>query len=311
MVNTPRISAVVCTHNRKAYALQAVDSLARQTLPAQVAEIVVVDNASDDGTFEALTGEFGHLPHFRCLREPRLGLSAARNTGWKAARGEFVAFLDDDARAQPDWLAAILEVFDSAVPTPGCVAGKIAAHWEAPRPPWLSDHMAMCLAILDWGDKPLAIGKDKHFAGANMAFPRRVLEEAKGFPEFLGRKGKKLLSNEEILVSRYLDDHGLITLYHPDVLVRHSIQPARLREGWFISRSYWQGVSNAIMHVRENKTAWPGRLSAALRVAAGLAKRPSWIWLACLPAADRERFDFTCDRVGKLGFISGLLGLAG
>ena len=302
---------MVCTHNRLGYARAAVLSLLAQTLATSIFEVLVVDNASADGTFAALAQEFGGRPNFRLLREPRLGLSHARNTGWRAARGEFVAYLDDDAQAAPDWLEQVLAAFDSLTPRPGCIAGRILPSWEAPRPVWLSDDLAMCLAILDWGETPVVLGQDRHFAGANMAFPRQVIEAAGGFPDFLGRQGKKLLSNEEILLRRHLERQGLATLYAPAAVVRHSIQAARLRPGWFTSRSYWQGVSEAVMLRRDRGLTLGQRLRVALSVLPHFVTPPQKLFWMFAPTQSTRRFDLKCAGFGTLGFVSGLLGLGG
>jgi glucosyl-dolichyl phosphate glucuronosyltransferase len=304
-----RISAVICTHNRLGYARAALSSLLGQSLAPSVFEILVVDNASTDGTFDALSAEFGQAPNLRLLREPRLGLSHARNTGWREAKGEFVAYLDDDAQAAPGWLEAVLAAFALRQPAPGCVAGRILPHWEAPRPAWLSDELALCLAILDWGEAPLVLGPDRHFAGANMAFPRRVIEAAGGFAEFLGRKGGTLLSNEEILLRRHLESQGLATLYAPEALVTHFIQAARLQPGWFTRRSYWQGVSEAVMSRRDQGLGWSQRLRLVLRVLPHFISPPRKLFWMFAPTGDPGRFDLKCAGYGTLGFVSGLLGL--
>jgi len=304
-----RISAVICTHNRLGYARAALASLLRQSLAATVFEILVVDNASNDGTFAALAAEFGQTPNLRLLREPRLGLSHARNTGWREAQGEFVAYLDDDAQAAPDWLEQVLAAFDSLSPRPGCVAGRIDPEWEAPRPAWLSDDMALCLAILNWGETPVVLGPDRHFAGANMAFPRQVIEEAGGFPDFLGRQGAKLLSNEEILLRRHLERKGLATLYAPRAVVRHSIQAARLAPGWFTRRSYWQGVSEAVMLRRDQDLGRGACLRVALSVLPHFVTPPQKLFWIFAPTKTPGRFDLKCAGFGTLGFVSGLLGL--
>ena len=93
-----QISAVVCTHNRAAYLRKALQSLVDQTMAQELYEIIVVDNASTDGTKQVVS-EYSGASNLRCLYEPVIGLSRARNTGWGNARGEYVAYLDDDAVA--------------------------------------------------------------------------------------------------------------------------------------------------------------------------------------------------------------------
>ena len=102
-----RISAVVCTLNRATYLARAVESLVNQTYPKEYYEIIVVDNGSTDNTREVVE-QFSQCAIIRYIYEPVKGLSQARNTGWQAAAGKYVAYLDDDAIARPRWLEKML-----------------------------------------------------------------------------------------------------------------------------------------------------------------------------------------------------------
>ena len=194
-----QISALVCTRNRSAYLRKAIQSLVHQTLPFEQYEIVVVDNASDDNT-PAVIAEFADVPNLVYIYEPVLGLSRARNAALKHARGEYVAFLDDDAVACSNWLEKYLEVFATFKPTPGSVGGKCDPIWEAPQPDWLGDKMLSSLSVYDWSNEPIVLNKSQWVAGCNVAYPARVLREIGGFREDLGRVGKRLLAGEETYV---------------------------------------------------------------------------------------------------------------
>jgi glycosyltransferase involved in cell wall biosynthesis len=87
-----KISAVIPTYNRQAHALRAVDSVLAQTVP--VDEIIVVDDGSADGTAEAIRA--CHGSRVIVIKQENQGVSAARNTGFRAARNEWIAFLDSD-----------------------------------------------------------------------------------------------------------------------------------------------------------------------------------------------------------------------
>src|SRR4051812_38260125 len=97
-------SIVICSYNRLDHLLASVESALRQSIPSDNYEVVVVDNASTDGTAEAIQNLTEKHPNLRYLYETRLGLATARNTGWQAAQGTYVAFLDDDAKAESNWL---------------------------------------------------------------------------------------------------------------------------------------------------------------------------------------------------------------
>ena len=97
VADSPLISAVICTYNRADLLAGAIESLLEQTLNPAHREIIVVDNASTDGT-RAVVEQFAP-DGVRYVLETRQGLGYARNRGWQEARGEFVAYIDDDARA--------------------------------------------------------------------------------------------------------------------------------------------------------------------------------------------------------------------
>jgi len=133
-VNT-EVSVVICTLDRPHYLRLATQSVVSQALARDRYELLIVDNGSTDETERMIRTEFGSVPNLRYIREPILGLSRARNTGWTQASGEFVAYLDDDAVAVPYWLEKILHVFETVRPMPGCVGGRIEPLWEVTPPP--------------------------------------------------------------------------------------------------------------------------------------------------------------------------------
>ena len=99
-----RISVIIATHNRADLLSIALESVARQTLDPTRYEVIVVDNASTDKTAALVKQMSTGMPQLRYIAEERLGLSWARNAGLAAAQSPYVAYLDDDARAEPIWL---------------------------------------------------------------------------------------------------------------------------------------------------------------------------------------------------------------
>jgi glycosyltransferase involved in cell wall biosynthesis len=205
-----RISAIICTLNRIEYLRKAIKSLVEQTLPKECYEILIVDNGSTDGTSNVALKEFSYVPNLRYLYEPVLGLSRARNTGWQGAIGEYVAYLDDDAIASSNWLEMILSVFETVESQTGCVGGRVVPIWKARRTPWLPAEMLSYLSIVNPSDKPLKLEDSRNIAGTNIAFPKKILDAMGGFQTDLGRKGGKLLSNEEILLRRQLEKKDIV-----------------------------------------------------------------------------------------------------
>ena len=247
------ISAVICTRNQADYLAKSLASLASQTLQEENFEILVIDNGSTDNTKQVVRS-FKRSKNLRYIYEPIVGLSQARNTGWKNASGRYVAYLDDDAIANPNWLQKILEKFYRVTPSPMSVGGKILPIWESERPEWLVKEMETYIGIINWSEKSMFLTDDRFYlSGSNLAYSRRILEDSKGFSTQLGRKGHSLLSNEEILLQRYLRKHNHPIWYDPDICVRHHVKPQCLKKRWYYRRYYWQGVSDAILEYQMKK----------------------------------------------------------
>jgi glycosyltransferase involved in cell wall biosynthesis len=241
---TVQVSVVVCTHNRSNYLAKALDSLLDQSLNPDMYEILVVDNASRDATRDVVADYRRRAGNIQYVFEGTLGLSHARNTGIQQSHGELVAYLDDDAIAATWWLEAALEAFRERGPRVGCIAGPVYPIWEAPRPTWLPDELVPYLSMLDYGEEARFLEETDHIVGANMAFPRECLVKVGGFPINLGRRGKRLLSNEELVLRRALERDKFRTFYSPAMRVEHHVPPERLTRRWFLSRLFWQGVSD-------------------------------------------------------------------
>ena len=327
-----KISAIICTHNRAAYLEKAIHGLIGQTLPKEQYEIIVVDNASTDGTRQLLGSRY-QVSGSRCqvlgdrykdrsetsnlkpsiynltpdtcnlkyIYEPTIGLSQARNTGWKNAQGEYVAYLDDDAVAALDWLEKIIEAFESINPQPGCIGGKVEPVWEAPRPEWLSDSLLGQLAIVDWGDQPKSLDNQEWLAGANIAYPKRLLEEIGGFSVKLGRIGNKLLSMEENLMRLELEKRNYKFYYDANIAVKHHIPASRLTKKWLLKRSYWNGVSGAIVNIEQNQLAMPRRFYRGLLTLLKIFFSFKWLIFA--------DFKTKCAIYGSGGYIMAMWGL--
>jgi len=259
---TPLISVVVCTYDRPAYLQKCLTSLVAQTLPAEQVEVLVVDNGQKPRTTAEMVAHFASI---RPIRAPEIGLAKARNIGWQAARTDLVAYIDDDAVAEPQWLETICNLF-ATEENIGCAGGPIRPIWEAPRPQWLTDELAHGLSLVDWGDRPCDLAADQWIPGCNMAFPRSLLAQVGGFPEQLGRTGQRLLSMEETVVHDALRQLGHRLVYHPSAAVHHHIPIGRMRQRWFVRRAFWNGISRARYdRARLNQAQCRNKLRYALR----------------------------------------------
>ena len=246
---TPDVSVIICTHNRAALLARTLKSLA-EVEGVGGAEVIVVDNGSDDGTEQAVRACAAVLEgtvRIRYVREPRIGLSVARNTGIAVSRGPIVAFLDDDAVPSPGWLQSIRRAFGS-YPRAGAVGGPVEPEFGVKRPEWLAGKLELPYTIIDLGPIVRRYPRRLHPFGANMAIRRDAIGDALRFPESLGRKGTALYSGEESWLFGRLRKLGWSLVYVPDMRVRHFIPAERLTPSWIRRRYYFQGLSMARSH---------------------------------------------------------------
>ncbi len=245
----PRLSAVICTYDRYQILGGAIQSLLAQSLPPGELEIIVIDNSPDQNAAAAFGARYGGYPQLRYVLEPQAGLSNARNAATALAQAEVIAFIDDDAVAEPGWAAAILAAFAEFGPAAGAAGGPARPLWLGQRPAWLSDNLLGHVSIIDYGKKLRALPAGQNIVGCNMAFDKQLLLKLGGFNRQLGRVGPELslLSNGEPGVLNAVRAAGRAIVYAPDAAVGHKIDASRLSQSWFRRRAAWQAVSDYLM----------------------------------------------------------------
>ena len=294
------ISAIICTHNRDQYLGAAIDSLLAQTL--NQIEVIVVDNASTDTTAEVVQQRLSD-PRLRYVYEATLGLSTARNTGARAAKGDILAYLDDDAVASPQWLASLLEIYQQNHKV-AIAGGKVTLLWPpgVNRPPtWLSDDLASGLGAYDLGDR-LQYIKNPNLTprGLNYSLRKTFLDSVGGFDINLGRVGKNLLSNEELHMTQLALKGGWQVVYVPTALAAHNVSPARLKPGWFLSRSWWQGISECYREQVSGRAGVAQLRWGGERLVRGVYKTLKYVHD---PAQRFENFTYAYGQLGYLGSV--------
>jgi O-antigen biosynthesis protein len=240
----PRISVVVCTYNGSRTIGECLEGLERLEYPDY--EVIVVDDGSTDQT-ATLVGAYP----VRLIRTENRGLSAARNTGMRAATGEIVAYMDDDAYPDPQWLTYLAATFRGTThagvggpnlppPGDGMIAEGVANAPGGPTHVLLSDTEA------------------EHIPGCNMAFRRICLEAIGGFdPRFR-------VAGDDVDVCWRLQQQGWTLGFSPAAVVWHHRRNS-VRAYWKQQKGYgkaeallerkWPEKYNSLGHV-----AWAGRL---------------------------------------------------
>lgn len=245
-------SVVVSTYDEKRWEDLAacVDSLGRQTL-APLETIVVVDHNP-----ELLARATVAFPAARVIANARSrGLAGARNSGTEVAAGEIVAFIDDDARAEADWLAELEECF-SAADTVG-VGGALLPLWQGPAPGWFPREFYWVIGCSYTG-LPERLAPVRNPIGANMAVRAAVLAEVGGFREGISddaprelrargvvRAGGNVPDDTDLAIRVKQRRPEAVWLYQPRARVLHTVTPERASLGYFLRRSFEEGVGKA------------------------------------------------------------------
>jgi glucosyl-dolichyl phosphate glucuronosyltransferase len=250
-MNAVNISIVVCTHNRANLLLQALHSLADQTLDPARYEILVVDNHSTDAT-PSILEQFrrGHPSlQITAVSEPTIGLAHARNTGWRRARGTYVAFMDDDAKADAQWLERALSCFTNVSPVPLVVGGPILPYYSVPKPSWFKDSYE----LRSWGTTPRFLKQGETFSGSNMILQKQALSDFGGFDIRLGMHGRRISVGEETSLFQKIFEsaRGLDSLalyYDPEMVVYHAVGRYKMCASYHVRRSFAVGRAWYVLH---------------------------------------------------------------
>ncbi|HXH06857.1 MAG TPA: glycosyltransferase, partial [Vicinamibacterales bacterium] len=233
----PSISVAVCTRDRPDDLARVLEALA--SLRGPVREILVIDNAPSTDDTQRLVAR---RPGVRYVREPRAGLDAARNRALAEARGDIVAFTDDDAIPEPGWAEALAADFGD--PRVLAVCGlTLPLELETEPQVWFERHCpfgrGFARHVFDaWSDNPLAAGSVG--AGANFAIRREVIERVGGFDERLDAGTPTRSGGDHEMFSRILAA-GYRIVYEPAAVSwhRHRRTRAALRGAVF---GYGAGV---------------------------------------------------------------------
>jgi glucosyl-dolichyl phosphate glucuronosyltransferase len=174
------------------------------------------------------------------------GLSGARNSGISIAKGDVIAFLDDDAVAEPEWLDNLCEIYrDPAVMG---VGGAILPYWQSGKPAWFPDEFNWVVGCTYRGvsEKPAPI---RNLIGCNMSFRTNVFENVGGFRSGIGRIGTLpygceetelcIRANQKFPANRFM--------YEPLARVSHLVPGQRTKFSYFLRRCYAEGISKAII----------------------------------------------------------------
>jgi glycosyltransferase involved in cell wall biosynthesis len=220
------ISVVICTYNRAADLRVVLESLTKQRNAGSY-ELIVVDNNSTDATATVVAEICTRNPQLRYVFEPQQGLSHARNRGWQEACGIYVAYLDDDCKAPPQWLSIAQTVATQLAPD--VFGGPYVAFYNTPKPRWFKDAYGSHVQ----GMVARALGTGEYLHGGNLVLRRDLLAQLGGFDPAYGMRGHVIAYAEEIVLQQRIRLRPNASIhYEPGLFVYHLVAARKMTWRW-------------------------------------------------------------------------------
>jgi GT2 family glycosyltransferase len=243
------VSVVVCTHslNNLGNLQEAVDSLLNQTYD-QMEIVIVVDGNQE--LYDELVKTYGTIDSIKIASSNvNIGISGARNIGIKEAKGDVIAFIDDDAMADKDWAASLVDIYKKRGDAIS-VGGKIMPIWLGGKPRYFPEELGWLVGITHEGFAEEKVVEIRNTFGPNMSFKREVFDSIGYFNEKLGfgKRGTSYIQGEEPeFAIRMKREMGRGVIYNPSALVHHRIPESKTRPKVLLRRSFYQGYTKALL----------------------------------------------------------------
>lgn len=236
----PTTAVVICayTDDRWNETLRAVASVQAQQPPPDELIVVIDHNPQLQDRIAA------ELPGVRVVaNHNEQGLSGARNSGVELCESDVVVFLDDDAAAEPGWLAGLARHYTD--PNVLGVGSRIEPEWATARPVWWPPEFDWVIGCDYTGQ---AKGKVRNLIGASASFRRELFDDG-GFVSGIGRSAtvqRPVGCEETEFCIRAANTHpGGYFLHDTEPAVRHSVPASRENFAYFKTRCYAEGLSKA------------------------------------------------------------------
>ena len=273
----PDISIVVCTHNRAAMLRDALASLVKlETGGRFTYEIVLVDNASTDETPQVALSVSKSAPSLRYVVEGKKGIATARNRGYREAKGEWIAFFDDDQFADRRWL---LDLFTYAQQyNLRAVGGPVYLKLPEGQQRDLHPFVRMLLGESRLGSQPFAYSLKVSPGTGNLMLHRSVFQQVGQFDEAFAVRA------EDTDLFCRMWKARIEAWYVPTAIVHHVTPQSRLEEDYLLRLAEMTGAGVA---ERERKTSSLPLFAA--RLLAKSALYPMLLAFRRLLAAARRR----------------------
>lgn len=244
---SPHVTVVITAYDPSRYEdiNQGIDSILSGSYENRDV-IVIVDGRESLATrLKSFWKDQSHV--LIICNDENLGAARSRNKAVEQADGDIVAFFDDDAVADEQWLAELVRCYVEH----GAVAagGQMTPIWLVGRPSFLPEEFYWLIGVT-YAGFPDEITEVRNTFASNLSFRKSVFERLGGFNPDIGPKGGSLLQSAETdLCTRLTEETGERVLYNPAAMVGHRIYEYRTNPLFLLRRAFWQGVSKRGMQV--------------------------------------------------------------
>lgn len=231
------ICIVICTRNRDYIIRECLNSLVNQTADKSLFNVLIVDNNSSDNTKDICLEFTQQFENFFYVCEKNEGLSYAKNRGYQEAKATWIGYVDDDAKAHPNYVERSLWViknfnFDA-------FGGQYLPWYKYGKPRWIPENFGTNGKLReDVGEL-----EKGYLSGGISFFKRFILVEINGFSTKLGMTGKTMAYGEETLLQILMKERGYTIGFDPNLHIDHLVNKYKLNPWWILKSYYKRGLN--------------------------------------------------------------------
>lgn len=235
------LTIAICTYNRAHILPKVLTSLLQQTVSPENYFLLIINNNSTDNTQEIAVSFKDKFTYIRIIQENNQGLSHARNRALKECQTEWLAFLDDDAKAHPDWIETVLRTINKG--DFDAFGGPFYAwHHYGPPPHWLPEDFGSYESPQGYGQ----LEGSTYIPGGNCVLRCDAARRIETFSTELGMKGNRCCYGEETLFFERMRAAGYRLGYVPQLRIDHCVLPYKYTLRWQIRSAFEYGKAAAI-----------------------------------------------------------------
>lgn len=266
------VTVIIPTRNRAASLSSLLDSLCNQNFLPDRFEVLVIDNGSIDETRIIAHQYQRKMRNIRYFFVPAPGLHIGRHFGLKEAKGDVLAYVDDDVQVETSWLQTVDLIFRD--PNVALAGGNNYPDFKVPPADWvlqlwnrpfMGGNAIPHLSVVSLPDGRYEIPPHMVW-GCNFSIRKNILCAARGFhPDSMPDELLRFRGDGETHVSKYIAEKGLLAIFDSRASVWHAVPANRMTLAYFRKRAYNQGISDSFEKLRNPKRGDKIMRSAPIR----------------------------------------------